>query len=68
MSKINMLPVVVRQMVESVSDPTTPAHVKHNYVQTLDAIVDVCADTVKSWRDAEALSLQKNKRVKIQRS
>ena len=42
MSRFNSVPVNIQQMVESVKSKSTPANVKFNQVQVLEAVRDYC--------------------------
>lgn len=50
MSRLNSVPVIVQQMIESVQSKTTPANVKFNQVQVLEAIRESCDIAIAKWK------------------
>ena len=50
MSRYNSVPVIVQQMIESVQSKSTPANVKFNQVQVLEAIRDSCETAIAKWK------------------
>lgn len=47
--KLNALPAAIRQIIESVQDPTIPEHIKFNHIQTLENIREQCDLTIKRY-------------------
>ncbi len=54
MSRFNSVPVIVQQMVESLSSKTTPENVKYNQAQVIETIRDYCDKALLQW-DKERL-------------
>lgn len=50
MSRFNTVPVIVQQMVETIQSKSTPASVKFNQVQVLEAIRDYCDVALTKWK------------------
>lgn len=50
MSRYNTVPVIVQQMVETIQSKSTPASVKFNQVQVLEAIRDYCDVALAKWK------------------
>ena len=54
MSRYNTVPVIVQQMVETIQNKNTPASVKFNQVQVLEAIRDYCDVALAKWKKENA--------------
>ena len=54
MSRYNTVPVIVQQMVETIQSKSTPASVKFNQVQVLEAIRDYCDVALAKWKKENA--------------
>ena len=49
MSKMNTVPVIVQQTIESMLDKRTPENVKFNNKMVLENIVDVCQTAIRKY-------------------
>lgn len=61
MSRFNSVPVIVQQMVESMSNKSTPAHVRFNQSQVLETIRDYCDKALQEWNKEQLKSQQKKR-------
>ena len=62
MSRFNSVPIIVQQMVESMSNKGTPEHVRYNQSIVVEAIRDYCDMALTDWNK------QQNKKVVPARS
>lgn len=49
MNRFNSVPVIVQQMVESLSSKSTPENVKFNQAQVIQTIRDFCDTALVQW-------------------
>ena len=61
MSRYNTVPVAVQQMVDTLKSASTPASVKFNQAQVLEATRDYCDKALNEWKK-EQLKAQQKKR------
>jgi hypothetical protein len=50
MSRFNVVPVIIQQMVESIESKSTPANVKFNQIQVLEAVKEYCDRAITEWK------------------
>lgn len=48
--KYDLLPPIIQQTIESMLNPSTPANVKFNNMQTLTKIRDACDASIAAYR------------------
>ena len=47
--KLNSLPPIISQAIDSINDPSTPEHIKFNHIKNLENVVEQCGIVIKRY-------------------
>ena len=47
--KLNSLPPIISQAIDSINDPRTPEHIKFNHIKNFENIVEQCSIVIKKY-------------------